>query len=1030
MYSSYKTMNLLPVFRYSVSWLLPLLLLVSLAQSQQFGRNKIQYETFDYKKIETDHFVIHYYPEMEPYMPKIARQAERWYERLSSVTGHEFEEGDRKPLIFYADDADFRQTNIVPGFIPGGVRGLAEPAQDRVVMPLAPNHNVTHQVLGHELVHSFQFDFAGRAGINTRQLPLWLMEGMAEYYSIGRRHTETAMWMRDAVLSDQLPTFEDIDRQDRYNPYRYGHAFMAYLGGTYGDETIIDYFQAVDAFGPRAAVDSIYGIEAEALINDWHQSLRDLYLPLTEDRTPADETGRIILSQDKGHGRINLAPSLSPDGDYVAFLTESIPEGIDLKVARVETGEVIANLGSVHTDPHLDDIRFLTSGGTWDPDGENLAFITFAEGQNELAIWNVKDESIEQSIRLEGLPALEDPAWSPDGSRIAVSGVTGAESNIFVYDLEHDSLHQITDDIHSALQPNWSPDGRTIAFLTDGGPGGTDMDDLDIRPARLALADADGDSITYLSPFGETNYSNPRFSADGESLYFIAAPDGFLDVFRHDLTTEENYRVTKTRTGIAGITDESPALTIARNTGTLMFSTFSGDRYHIASFDPDENGEELMEHTEADPDAPGGILPPYDALGENVIAGYLADPSLRLLPADTEFEEQDYERSWNLTGIMPPQIGVGIGGPGGTQAGGGAGLLFSDLFNHYDLAVALGFEVRGDLWDISGMTRYISRRHRINYGGMIQRSPQTFATAFATEDPETGARVLNRMVQRVTMNQASLLLEYPLSTTRRFETTLGGALYTFDRWVEQYQPGLGGLFDDPEREDLEARDNIYFGTASLAYVVDTSYMGFTAPIQGRRTRLQATPFAGSVQFLRLMADTRRYLFFEPLTLAGRIAHHGNYWADEEDPFSTVYLGYPNSQTYVRGYDLFSFRADEFSEEDEDYAPMNRLVGTHAAVASIELRMPLLGTEQFGIFRTRFLPTDISLFFDGGVTWTRDDAPVFRFERDSSERIPVFSTGVSSRFNILGAIVLEFYVAYPFQRPERGTHFGFQFTPGW
>ncbi len=1023
-------MNLLPLFRHAAFWLLPVFFLISSVQGQQFGRNKIQHETFDYKKIETDHFLIHYYPEMELYMPKIARQAERWYERISRVTGHEFADGDRKPLIFYADDADFRQTNIVPGFIPGGVRGLAEPVQDRVVMPLAPNHNVTHQVLGHELVHSFQFDYAAQAGINTRDLPLWLVEGMAEYYSIGRRHTETAMWMRDAVLSDQLPSFDDFGRQDRYNPYRYGHAFMAYLGGTFGDETIINYFRAVDTFGPTAAVDSLYGIEAEALIHDWHQSLRDLYMPLVEDRTPADETGRIILSEDKGHGRINLAPSLSPDGDYVAFLTESIPEGIDLKVARVETGEVIANLGSIHSDPHLDDIRFLTSGGSWDPDGAKLAFITFSEGNNEIALWNVEDEHFERSIRLPGIPALADPSWGPDGTRIAVSGVSGSDSNIYIYDLEQDSLHQVTDNIHSALQPHWSPDGRTIAFVTDAGPGGTDMDLLDFRPARLALVNADGGSITYLAPFGESNYSNPHFSTDGESLYFIAAPDGFLDVFRYNLETEETYRITKTQTGIAGVTEQSPALTIARNTGILMFSTFSGDTYSIAAIDPVENGEVRITNPEADPDAPGGILPPYDALDENVIAGYLTDPSLWLLPPDTEFDEQDYERSWSLVGIMPPQIGVGIGGPGGTQAGGGAGLLFSDLYNHYDLAVALGFEVRGEIWDISGMTRFVNRRHRFNYGAMIQRSPQTFASAFATTDPETGQRVLNRLIQRITMNQASLLLEYPLSTTQRLESTLGGAMYTFDRWVEQYQPGLGGLFEDPEREELDARDDIYFGTVSLAYVVDTSYMGFTAPIQGRRTRLQAMPFIGSVQFLRLMADTRRYLFFEPLTLAGRIAHHGNYRADIDDPFSTVYLGYPNSQTYVRGYDFFSFRADEFSEEDEDYAPINRLIGTHAAVASVELRLPLLGTEQFGVFRTRFLPTDISLFVDGGVTWTRDESPEFRFERDSSERIPVFSTGVSSRFNILGAIVLELYLAYPFQRPERGTHFGFQFMPGW
>ena len=177
--------------------------------AQQFGRNKVQYDTFDFKEFDTDHFRILFYEDKQPFIPEIGRMAERWYHRISEVTNHEFVEEDRKPLIFYADDADFRQTNIVPGFIPGGVRGLAEPLRERVVMPLQPNHNITHHVLGHELVHSFQFDIARRLGINTNDMPLWLVEGMAEYYSLGRRHTQTSMWMRDAVLNDTLPGFEE-----------------------------------------------------------------------------------------------------------------------------------------------------------------------------------------------------------------------------------------------------------------------------------------------------------------------------------------------------------------------------------------------------------------------------------------------------------------------------------------------------------------------------------------------------------------------------------------------------------------------------------------------------------------------------------------------------------------------------------------------------------------------------------------------------------------------------------------------------
>jgi hypothetical protein len=45
-------------------------------------------------------------------------------------------------------------------------------------------------------------------------------------------------------------------------------------------------------------------------------------------------------------------------------------------------------------------------------------------------------------------------------------------------------------------------------------------------------------------------------------------------------------------------------------------------------------------------------------------------------------------------------------------------------------------------------------------------------------------------------------------------------------------------------------------------------------------------------------------------------------------------------------------------------------------------------------------------------------------------VPVFSAGVSARLNVAGLLVLEAYHAYPFQRPDRGSHWGFLVSPGW
>ena len=48
----------------------------------------------------------------------------------------------------------------------------------------------------------------------------------------------------------------------------------------------------------------------------------------------------------------------------------------------------------------------------------------------------------------------------------------------------------------------------------------------------------------------------------------------------------------------------------------------------------------------------------------------------------------------------------------------------------------------------------------------------------------------------------------------------------------------------------------------------------------------------------------------------------------------------------------------------------------------------------------------------------------------ADRIPVFSTGVSFRFNLMGYAIMEAYVAHPFQRPAKNWVWGFQLAPGW
>jgi outer membrane protein assembly factor BamA len=208
---------------------------------------------------------------------------------------------------------------------------------------------------------------------------------------------------------------------------------------------------------------------------------------------------------------------------------------------------------------------------------------------------------------------------------------------------------------------------------------------------------------------------------------------------------------------------------------------------------------------------------------------------------------------------------------------------------------------------------------------------------------------------------------------------------------------------------------------------------------------------GTVVFNTALADARRYFFFRPFTLAFRGMHYGRYGKDAEnyDRISALYLG---EETLIRGYGYGSFEARECTGTSQTHCPVfDRMFGSRLAVFNAELRIPLFGTSGFGLLNFPYLPLEVSPFFDAGMAWTSDQSPRLRFERDVSdtptscegqltpqgqfkycaERVPVFSTGVSFRVNLLGYMIVETYIAHPFQRPNKKPWVvGVQLAPGW
>jgi Tol biopolymer transport system component len=1000
------------------------------ASAQYFGRNKVQYETFDFRVMDTDHYAIHFYPAESLATTDAARMAERWYTRLSNNLQHEYE---AKPLVLYADHADFQQTNVIGGLIPQGTGGVTEALRTRVIMPFTGVYADFDHVLGHELVHTFQYDIAfGRQAGGLRglsELPLWVVEGMAEYLSVGRVDPHTAMWMRDAVRRNDLPRIEQIGRDPRYFPYRYGQAVWAYIAGAFGDASVPQLFRTAIRRGWEPAITRTLGLTMDTLTARWHEATRAAYLPTLAGRTAPDSLGRRVLERASREGEMDISPALSPDGRHVAFYSGRGLFTIDLYVADVQTGEIVDQLSSPNVDPHFDALSFLSSAGAWSPDGQQLAFVVYAEGDQELAIFDMRTSEIERRIRIRGVPALTDPAWGP-GGQIAFSGQQGGISDLYVLDLESERVVRLTNDRYADIQPSWSPDGRTLAFTSDRGPR-TDFSRLAHSPMSIATMDLDSRQIRLYPIFEGAKHINPQFSPDGQSLYFIADREGFSDIYRLSLPESNVYQVTRLETGVSGITALAPALSVGRSDGTVMFSVFDRGGYTMRQLSAeDARGEPVP--AGAGQLAVAGVLPPFDPPVTSIVTAYLADP-IAGLPSQTEFPVTPYDPGLSLEYLGSPTAGVAVSSSGGAAVGGSIAGYFSDLL--VNRIVGGTFAGGGSFKDIGGELFYLNQRRRWNLGASISHEPflsggtRVRDTTFDAGGNQVPGAIVEQLRQRIYLQRATGFAQYPFSQTRRLEGSLGYTRIGYDFDIDRFAV-INNQIIGESSENVNAPPALNLVEAAVALVGDYSYFGFTSPVAGGRYRFEIAPTTGSLTYGTALADYRRYLFAQPLTFAFRGLHYGRYGGDSEDPNLTpIFLG---RESLIRGYAVESFEPGECTPVagTNPCPEFDRLIGSRLGVFNLELRITLFGTPELGLFTTRFLPIEIAPFLDAGVAWTSEESPNFEFSRETLERVPVVSTGLSTRLNLFGYAVFEIYYTYPFQRPEKGWHWGFNLAPGW
>ena len=206
---------------------------------------------------------------------------------------------------------------------------------------------------------------------------------------------------------------------------------------------------APQSVGPSAQavrVSPAVSASSIAFVSDRDGTVGDIYVMNADGSTPARLTNI---------PRSNTQPSWSPDGRQIAFtgtrrvgLTE-----LDINIYRMNADGSAQTQLTHNGFPNIGD-----QDPAWSPDGLRIAFTHTAQG---IHVINADGTG---EVALAPTDFGRDPSWSPDGLEIAFEGTA---SQIFVMNADGSAPRQLTSSSDFNRQPAWSPDGRQIAFETD-----------------------------------------------------------------------------------------------------------------------------------------------------------------------------------------------------------------------------------------------------------------------------------------------------------------------------------------------------------------------------------------------------------------------------------------------------------------------------------------------------------------------------------------------------------------------------------
>ena len=523
-----------------------LLFITSISLFSQFGKNKVQYQEFTWKYISSENFDIYFHQGGDYLARYCAIEAEKALLKIESQLNYNIQ--TRIPIILFNSHNQFQQNNVIDQFLSEGIGGVTQLFKNRVVLPFSGDYYNFRHVIHHELVHGVLNDMfhGGTLQSSLAQggffMPTWLNEGFAEYSSLNGFDTETDMFMRDLTINEGLPSLDGISG---YLSYRAGQTFYWYIEKKFGKERVGDFINRLKIYrSVDRAFEATFQMKTEDFSELWLREMKKYYLPELEKFESPKDFAVEVTNRKKMSNFYNSSPSISPDGNQMAFITDN--DGIlGIAVMDIEKPESKKFLISSFRQQDFEDLNMLTPGISWNPNGTHIAVSAKSGGEDAIFIIDTKTSDYKK-IKL-GFHFIGSVNWSPDGTKLAFVASKNEQSDIYYYEIQSQEVVNLTSDIFSDMMPVWSPNSQELYFISDRAENtqykfqsrDISMWDQNVHQSDIYRVNIINSNVERITFDPENKKTSIAISKDDKKILFVSDKNGISNLYQLNMTTKE-----------------------------------------------------------------------------------------------------------------------------------------------------------------------------------------------------------------------------------------------------------------------------------------------------------------------------------------------------------------------------------------------------------------------------------------------------------------------------------------------------------